>query len=325
MSPLFSTLLLSAATAAFATASTDATTTAATAATASLSPDLPPFPTHTQERGLFWDVAPYDESVDAATVTEIHVIFSNHLDVGFNSRAWCDGGAYKGCTGPNITKDGQQCRPWSYEVIQANIDTFIPRAAALAAQFRNTSTPFSYMTQPFVVAFLLDCAASGLVDWRSGHAGEPLLQCPNATMIAQFKEAVARGDLWWHAFPHNPMPGIYDASLFNASLRMASRLADDLGVRRPTTYSQRDETYVDPRGGGSVVRRQGDRQSGGHTVWQSERRRDGEKEDGGVLRRQRETDRVTDRRRHLCPIVLTVSEHVSMLERCMCTRPVYVV
>jgi len=30
-------------------------------------------------------------NVDAASITDIHVIFSNHLDVGFNVRAWCDG------------------------------------------------------------------------------------------------------------------------------------------------------------------------------------------------------------------------------------------
>ena len=50
-----------------------------------------------QERGLYWDTAPYDSSVSAADVKDIHIVFSNHLDVGFNSRAWCDGG---NCTPP---------------------------------------------------------------------------------------------------------------------------------------------------------------------------------------------------------------------------------
>ena len=40
---------------------------------------------------------PYDGSV-AANITDIHVIFSNHLDVGFNVRAWCDGN--DGCVSP---------------------------------------------------------------------------------------------------------------------------------------------------------------------------------------------------------------------------------
>ena len=122
--------------------------------------------------------------------------------------------------------------------------TFIPRAIAIAAELREQNVTYSYMTQPFVAAFLLDCEHSGLLDWRPPNASDPLLRCPNASAVAAFKAAVKRGEVWWHAFPHNPMPGLYDASLFNASLRMGARLADELGVRRPTTYSQRDETGI---------------------------------------------------------------------------------
>ena len=67
-------------------------------------------------------------------------------------------------------------------------------------------------------------------------------ECPNASAIANFKASVKRGDVWFHAFPHNAMPGLYDASLFNSSLSMAKRQAQAIGVRAPTTFSQRDET-----------------------------------------------------------------------------------
>ena len=70
------------------------------------------------ERGLFWDVAPYAADVNPLTVTAIHIVFSNHLDIGFNSRAWCDGGAYEGCISPEATVDGMPCRPWAYRVLQ---------------------------------------------------------------------------------------------------------------------------------------------------------------------------------------------------------------
>jgi hypothetical protein len=197
----------------------------------------------TQERGLYWEFEPFDATVDPNDVQEIHVVFSNHMDVGFNSRAWCDGGSLQGCIGPQISIDGQKCRPWSYYVINANMNTFIPRAANLANELRNTKYGFSYMTHPYAVAFLLDCEESGLTDWRPGPTyGKNLLECPNRTTIQQFKEAVKSGDVWWHAFPHNPMPGLYDASLFNASLAIGRSIAQELGVREPTTYSQRDET-----------------------------------------------------------------------------------
>ena len=39
------------------------------------------------ERGLFWSTDVFDPTVDVASVREIHVVSSNHLDVGFNSRA----------------------------------------------------------------------------------------------------------------------------------------------------------------------------------------------------------------------------------------------
>ena len=39
------------------------------------------------ERGLLWETAPFDPTVDASSVREIHVVSSNHLDIGFNSRA----------------------------------------------------------------------------------------------------------------------------------------------------------------------------------------------------------------------------------------------
>ena len=97
------------------------------------------------------------------------------------------------------------------------------------------------MAQPWIVALFLDCENAGVNGWRPHHLG-PLLQCPNATTVAQFKRAVSLGDIFFQAFPHNGCPESYDASLFEASLRIASRLAAQLGVPRPMTMSQRDET-----------------------------------------------------------------------------------
>ena len=63
-----------------------------------------------------------------AAVTDLHVVFSNHLDLGFNVRAWCDGP--DGCTSAGPTKTGLPCRPWAYWVLNENINAFLPRAAA---------------------------------------------------------------------------------------------------------------------------------------------------------------------------------------------------
>ena len=314
--------------------------------------------------------APYDAAADEASVSEIHVVMSNHLDVGFNVRAWCDGDG-GACTSTSPSHDGEPCRPFASWVLNENIDTFLPRAIATADAMRNATpspggggqqcaadygqntpccgqpadpnttvatdkrcpadaptcvgyeydhhwghcagpalncpsapapadqvdcgevgssesecaargccwhqgglspsghwcvhaataptpgpTPapstvpdrFIYMTQPWAASFYQPgfCSAdeSGIFDWRNaeGGGGNSVLVCPNATQAAAFRAAATRGDVWWQAFPHNAMPGIYDASLFNASLALGARLADAFGVRRPSTYSQRDET-----------------------------------------------------------------------------------
>jgi hypothetical protein len=91
----------------------------------------------------------------------------------------------------------------------------------------------------------MDCAENaGMLDWRNpqGGLGPSILQCPNATVVAKLKAAIQRGDIFWHAFPHNAQPGTYEPSLFEASLAMGSRLSEQLNVSKPVCFSQRDET-----------------------------------------------------------------------------------
>lgn len=47
------------------------------------------------------------------------------------------------------------------------------------------------MAQSWVLSLFFDCPA---------HIG---LRCPNATTVAEVDAAVRRGDLVWHAMPHN--------------------------------------------------------------------------------------------------------------------------
>ena len=49
-------------------------------------------------------------------VTDLHVVFSNHLDVGFNVRAWCDGDG-GACTSTSPSANGRPCRPWAHWVL----------------------------------------------------------------------------------------------------------------------------------------------------------------------------------------------------------------
>ena len=75
------------------------------------------------------------------------------------------------------------------------------------------------------------------------------------------------------AFPHNGQPGTYDASLFESSLAMGSRLSKQLGVKPPVCFSQRDETGMTRailpllnKAGVSMISLGSGGSSGGHPV-----------------------------------------------------------
>eukprot|EP01043_Picozoa_sp_COSAG02_P035727 COSAG02_NODE_2576_length_8498_cov_4.245386_6_plen_369_part_00 len=146
------------------------------------------------------------------------------------------------------TKTGLPCRPWAYWVLNENINTFLPRAVETADAMRllgNSTDRYIYMTQPWVLSFFMDCDTnSGMKEWRNAECGlgPEIIQCPNATTKAKLTAAIQRGDIFWHAFPHNAQPGTYEPSLFEASLAMGSRLSEQLNVSKPVCFSQRDET-----------------------------------------------------------------------------------
>ena len=179
-------------------------------------------------------------------VTDIHVVFSNHLDVGFNERSWNMSPSER-CEGL-FSPDGERCMPLAANVTSEYFNVYFPRAAAMADAARaKGGDRYIYMAQPWVIALFLDCAGSGVNDWRPGHTSDALLTCPNASTVTQFKRAVRQGDIFFQAFPHSSCPESYDASQFEASLGIGARLADQLGVPRPKTFSQRD-------GAGSNIR-----------------------------------------------------------------------
>lgn len=76
----------------------------------------------------------------ASTLKEIHVVYSNHLDVGFNDRSWNDGP--EKCDGL-LSPDGEPCLPLAANVTSENFNVFLPRAAAMADAARGNGTRFA--------------------------------------------------------------------------------------------------------------------------------------------------------------------------------------
>ena len=82
------------------------------------------------------------------------------------------------------------------------------------------------------VAVYLDCPAI--------KAELPVLHCPNASAVASFKAAVRRGDIWWHAFPHNAELAAADAGMIKAGVNITHTLDARFGLTSKRTLSQRD-------------------------------------------------------------------------------------
>ena len=179
-----------------------------------------------------------------ATVTKIHMVLSSHLDFGAKTPG-CGrtrAGEPLRCARviPNLPKHpGGMGEPWAFQIINRHFDEFVPAAIA------NAGAGVSFMIQPWIVSVYLDCSKAGMLFWPElGHgftAGVSSLHCPNSSSVAALRTALKRGDIVLHAFAHNAEASTYpDASLFEAGIEVGERLADELGIARPTVVSQRD-------------------------------------------------------------------------------------
>jgi hypothetical protein len=117
-------------------------------------------------------------SSTATPIKHIHVVFMNHLDVGFTD--------------------------FALGVVNLYFDKYYPLAIDTANRMRKTSVGYVYTTHPWLVSLYLDCPSH---IWKGLH-------CPNDTSVSHFKEAVKRGDIAWHALPFNGQSEIMDSNLF---------------------------------------------------------------------------------------------------------------
>lgn len=100
-------------------------------------------------------------------VKEVHMILSSHFDGGCKTPG-C-GQLVEGepdlCAkvGPHWAVDPAHTgEPYNYHIINRYFDKFLSDAVQRAEQLRNTSTPYTYMTQSWVLALMLDCQNTGV-------------------------------------------------------------------------------------------------------------------------------------------------------------------
>ena len=157
-------------------------------------------------------------------ITKVHVVFSNHVDVGYTDLVDSDGAERDLAAGV------------APSVVAEYFSSYFPRAAAVGAALRAArNESLQWMTQSWLVNLFLDCPA-GLG-----------LRCPNATQIAAVEAAIAAGDITWHAFPHNSQLSLASPALVRELVAHTHGLDDKLGRPRKRVLSQRDVPGL-PRG-----------------------------------------------------------------------------
>jgi hypothetical protein len=167
----------------------------------------------------------------AATPTEVrrvYVVFSSHLDIGY--------------TGGTATKDAKL----AVDVINDNFDQLFPRAVATAAALRAKNMTYGWMTHSWLASIYVNCTQLGLSYRRKVAAALPGnrtiedVHCPNEDQLAVFRAAVRRGDIGWHAYPHNAQAEMMEPSLYAFGVEMTQTLDKALGRTPSSVVSLRD-------------------------------------------------------------------------------------
>eukprot|EP00760_Papus_ankaliazontas_P015280 PhM_4_TR16443/c0_g1_i1/m.69357 len=155
-------------------------------------------------------------------VNKVHLLFMNHLDVGYH-------------VGDNPELG------FVNNVINRYFNVYFPRAVALhkavKANASLASKGFVYTTHPWLVDLYMDCLPMAIL---SGIQ----LKCPSAAEKNDFVDAVREGGITYHAGPFNMQPENMDKSLFTASLSIAKKLDMEFGFvstdKQKRVLSQRD-------------------------------------------------------------------------------------
>lgn len=122
------------------------------------------------------------------------------------------------------------------EVLQAYVDVFFPRAVAIARAMRDLggSERMLYTSHSWLLSLYLHCPTNLTL------SGETL-RCPTPAAQQELRDAIAAGDIYFHAGAFNiEYEQALTSSVIDFSFQLARDLADELGVPRPTVLSLRD-------------------------------------------------------------------------------------
>lgn len=163
-------------------------------------------------------------AVEGAPVTKVVLIQSNHFDAGYTA----------------AHEPARYARRFTgalLDVVNMYFGLYFPAAIATATELRQRGGKerLRYMTHSYLAQLYLRCPPGRSID------------CPHPTAVAVFREAAQRGDIWWHAMPHNAELATMAPSTISAAIASTHALDDSLALPRKAVVSQRDVPGV-PRG-----------------------------------------------------------------------------
>lgn len=165
-----------------------------------------------------YERVPAGAGLDAVSPTDIqyaHIIFSSHVDLGFNGIDPTPG--------------------YLYNVINKYFTEYFPAVYKTVAEMETAGQKqkFIYTLEggSWLLTLYLNCNASTLYG--------PVI-CPSAADVANMQKMLLSGNIAWHAFPFNAEPELYDASMFLSSIAFAQRMDRQFSQQHSLVMSQRD-------------------------------------------------------------------------------------
>ena len=170
------------------------------------------------------------------TIDRVHVVWMNHLDVGFTN---------------NIAS-----------VLNIYFHEYFTKAIATAAAVNKPGEPpvFRYTSHAWLLDLFLNCphylglqcSAAAANNEVNGEASAPdrlgvtpdfapgCVVCPNASLVAAVEQGIRDDVITWHAFPFNAEPELADAGLLLSGIDSVHALDARFGKKNKTVISQRD-------------------------------------------------------------------------------------
>ena len=162
---------------------------------------------------IVWDDIPITTWSKVPAVKNIHVIFMNHLDVGY---------------------DGIPETGFIANVVNTYFQQYFPRAVNIAIDMSilNHNDSFIYTSHPWLIRLYLECPPNLIL---SGIK----VQCPSQEDVIKFKQAILSGHIVWHAGPMNMQVELMNNAVLQAGIQISKQL-DQQFQHQTTVVSQRD-------------------------------------------------------------------------------------